>query len=129
MQQCSILLFSWEIHPMPAFTAVGSQYPVVGMGTAQTGCPRFSMLLGHALPSLPDIPISQHIQAAPAITSVPAISYCPWRPKVSCMLPQLCHDDFQLLPREGILLTLALEETTALFCPLWPPGLQVCWCP
>lgn len=76
----------------------------------------------HVLPSLQTIPISQHIRAASAVTS--GLSSCPWRPKASCTLPQLCRSDFQLLPREGILLMLALEETAALFSTLC--SLQSC---
>lgn len=69
----------------------------------------------HVLPSLQTISISQHIRAASAVTS--GLSSCPWRPKASCTLPQLCCDHFRLPPREGILLTLALEETAAFFLP------------
>lgn len=75
--------------------------------------PRLCAARAHVLPSLQTITISQHVRAASAVTS--GLSFCPWRPKASCTLPQLCRDDFRLLPREGILLTLALEETAAFF--------------
>jgi len=121
----SILPFPWEIRPMPALAAAQlcsaralflalPRGAAVGTGKAWAGCPQCSMQLRHTL--CPPCKLSPSVSTSDLPLRSPlASALVPGDPKPAACLPQLCSDDFQLLPREGILLTLSLEETTAFF--------------